>query len=566
MNIPGYYYDSEKRRYFKVENSKTAPANAVWSSDTVKRRKLREQETVAAVRHSNLAKSRIKRARVLHDPLTGGFFAREYGAVKDDMQAACFADGLRHKGALQLLPLAAWNDRRDSFISRMLITGYDYKTGLCNLYAAYQENRFLATYLVRDKNGFLDRSVLANYRFSTSVPDMQYQSVASQISDIKYHEPSNSILVAANGPPEHSNISSVQKCSPVIDAGNEDSRRPLWLVPSPFEPLTIGRDGRSGKLRYNDYGSNCVAPAPASSSLVCAVGTSQGIVQWDSNFSCSVPTKLEPHNRLFNDVFAIDFHPNHGEVFRFGGRPGVLFTADTRTPSTAWSYVKLPSTITHLRCLNGGNQVLVAGLENCLGVYDLRFSPSQRVGSHDGDDGDSVGNSNGNGNKRNNGYNRPNKSRWRRTGGNTTEKSWQKPKVNPVIRFEHYHNAAHIEIGFAYDAPTGIVAAAHDDDLDIIALYSVRTGSRLRELELNVHACNKLSSYGYRPGPQYPTPRNTRVVQSLQFATFPGDRTPTLFAGSGPETGITAFSFNDDSADERYIRRKFEDTRRVILS
>ncbi|KAI0422394.1 plasma-membrane proton-e [Xylaria grammica] len=378
-------FDPEKQRYFKVENGKTAPTNAAWSSTNVKRRKLRDEDAATALQHLNLAKSRIRRARVLHEPLTGGFFAREYGAVKDDMRGSCFAEGLTNKGCILLAQLGVGSPVTQ--VKRMFIGGHDYKTGMCTVYT---------------------------------------------------------------------------------------------------EP------------RHNEYEAHCVAPAPASSSLACTVGTNRGIVQWDRSFTPSAwptppasfradPTRYCPGN-LFRDVFTVDFHPSHGEVMRFGGRPGALFTADTRVPFTKWSHLKLPSAITHLRCLDGGNQVLVAGLQNRLGVYDLRFVRSHRG---TGDD-----------------------------GGRMDIDDSDRDRAQPVIQFEHYRNDAHIDIGFAYNAATGVVAAAHGDVPGTVALYS--------ENRMDVP-----------------------IIQSLRFQTFPGDHTPTLFVGSDRRGGITAFSFGvDDLEDE----------------
>ncbi|KAJ2973676.1 hypothetical protein NUW58_g8880 [Xylaria curta] len=131
IDIPGYYYDSEKRRYFKIENSKTAPTNASWSSKNVLKRKLHEEDAAAAQRYFDLAKSRVTRARVLNDAVTGGFFAREYGAMKDDMQAACFAAGLVDKGHVPLVR----GRNREMQVKHICAVGSDYKTGLCPVYA-----------------------------------------------------------------------------------------------------------------------------------------------------------------------------------------------------------------------------------------------------------------------------------------------------------------------------------------------------------------------------------------------------------------------------------------------
>lgn len=69
---------------------------------------------------------------MLHEPLTGGFFAREYGAVQADMQAACFVEGLRNMGRIPLgRPELVVEGEQ---ITSMYVSGHDHKTGMCTVY------------------------------------------------------------------------------------------------------------------------------------------------------------------------------------------------------------------------------------------------------------------------------------------------------------------------------------------------------------------------------------------------------------------------------------------------
>ncbi|KAI0862553.1 hypothetical protein F4860DRAFT_472379 [Xylaria cubensis] len=550
MNIPGYYYDAEKKRYFKVENSKTAPTSAAWSSHNVKRRKLRDEDAATALRHLNLAKSRIKRARVLHEPLTGGFFAREYGAMKDDMQAACYVDGLRNKGCIPMgLP-----------VKRICVVGSDYKTGISAVYAATVSDSVFSTYVPRDKNKRLDQRLLANYRLQRTNPPPYFEMSIPEISDIQYLTNSNSILVASRQPAVgHWDYPvALWRQSPELDLVDDNPLRPSWVLPS--------QDTTPVKIRGMEWRDavHCIAPAPKSSPLRCLIGTNRGIAEWRG--TSDVPTLLRPRapvrfnpklqstQDFFRDIFTIDFNPSQTEVFRFGGRPGVLFTADLRVPYESWSHLKLPSAITHLKCLDGGNQVLVAGLQNCLGVYDLRFVRSFRGAEDDGGRVDIVA-----GDEKRRQWNDVKGRKRDKRGDRSTERGGSNHHLcnavaQPVIKFEHYRNTAHIDIGFAYDADTGIVAAAHDDISGTVGSYSVRTGSRLRVLDLATEW--KSNERGGHPRPILDVERERErmdlpIIQSLQFHTFPGDHTPTLFVAGGRQDGITAFSFGvDDLEDE----------------
>jgi hypothetical protein len=327
---------------------------------------------------------------------------------------------------------------------------------------------------------------------------------------------------------------------------------------------------------------------------VCAVGTNRGIVQWARDagrptwLTPPAPLKLNTKNHsetaLFRDVFAVDFQADQSAVLLFGGRPGALFTADTRVPCARWSHLQLPSTITHLKCLGGGNQVLVAGLRNQLGVYDLRFVRSQQRREH-GDFGN-QGRSNNNhrlAHPSRNSHNMPRKhsqaeSKWfgleEEENGKirrSKDMDMDTDVAQPVVQFEHYRNSARIDIGFAYDKATGTVAAAHDDVPGTVALYSVRTGSRLRTLDLapgsEAGEAGRATYGNGNASIQTQTQTRSRhgqqnllgaeqrasvpIIKSLQFQTFPRDLTPTLFVGAGRRGGITAFSFDvDELGDE----------------
>lgn len=356
------------------------------------------------------------------------------------------------------------------------------------------------------------------------------------------------------------------------------------------------------------------------------MGTNRGVVQWERGADCltwltpniTTPTTNTPtgnhnnKNNIFHDIFAVDFQDGsgNGSVLRFGGRPGLLITADTRAPrgSSAWTLLRVPSAITHLRCLAGGNQVLVAALRGHLGVYDMRFvrSPSRRPGGSDDDRLEDLiagGNShqkktakwlpasppdfsdtttnytsppapafsrsrdrNHNRRHREDGNRRRGGPGWsdNSTSSNSTtispSSSSSSPPgaerpAEPVILFENYRNSAYIDIGFAFDAPMGLVAAAQSDGpaAGTVALYSVRTGARLRTLDFGGDSGSHVPA-GHGEGSEggARSRGSGEVIRSLQFQTFPGDLTPTLFVGAGGSGGgISAFSFGvDELGDE----------------
>ncbi|KAI0154371.1 hypothetical protein GGR57DRAFT_466860 [Xylariaceae sp. FL1272] len=541
-SIPGYYYDPEKRRYFKVEKSKTAPTTAAWSADNVKRRKLDDAEAAAALRRLDLTRNRIKRARVLNEPLTGGFFAREHGEVWDDLQPACFATGLKEKGSI---PLSAPGFHGQ--VKHMYIDGQDDRTGMCTIWATVDERTLLTTYIPRDKDNRLNSRLLANYHLTSPRHQVVFtEFITNELSDIRYDAHSNQILFTCRSPGLDSNI--LWACAPEISTGT-DERIPHFSLPTTFfESLPI-QSGPS--LVRRTCQGNCVSPASANSSLVCAVGTNYGVVKWARDCDHLSWLTPEPQQQIdernhvypahFRDIFTVDFHPTNNSVLRFGGRRGVLVSADTRTPWSSWSNLQLPSAITHIRNLNNENQILVAGLQNSLGVYDMRFvkeKPREEESRLEADYSDSSQLSRPSPQPRP----RAGKKRSRATKSNYPRDHNERKKgeeiCRPVVLFENYRNNAHIDIGFAYDASTGLVAAAQDNESGTVALYSVRTGAKVRTLDF--------TPPGTTPVQQASVP----IIRSLQFQTFPRDHMPTLFVGAGPDGGVTAYSFGVDDLDD----------------
>ena len=96
--------DKEKKRYFKVEASSTAPPGASWSRDKVKQRRVetKQAEVVNYYRRRKEALT-IKRSALHDDPLTGGLLLRETGIGGDprELPARALALGLRNQGFLE---------------------------------------------------------------------------------------------------------------------------------------------------------------------------------------------------------------------------------------------------------------------------------------------------------------------------------------------------------------------------------------------------------------------------------------------------------------------------------
>ncbi|KAM0498856.1 hypothetical protein ACHAP8_006081 [Fusarium lateritium] len=142
--IPGYYFDEEKKKYFKIEKTQTAPSSAAWSSDAVKQRKVEKKTQKAIQRRAHLVRNHIKRHFIAKDTVASALLAREVGVpyatergrgrLEDgDLGAATWAAGLVAKGNVAFAPSFA--RQRYPNMPCFYISSEDEKTGLGVAYA-----------------------------------------------------------------------------------------------------------------------------------------------------------------------------------------------------------------------------------------------------------------------------------------------------------------------------------------------------------------------------------------------------------------------------------------------
>ncbi|KAM0559490.1 hypothetical protein ACHAPJ_004520 [Fusarium lateritium] len=153
--------DPEKKKYFKIEKTQTAPSSAAWSSDAVKRRKIDDKAQKAVRRRAHLIRNHIKRHFVAKDDVTSALLAREIGSsyvaergrgrIEDgDLGAAAWAAGLVAKGDVPFAPSFARN--RYANMPCFYVSGEDEKTGLGVAYATLDEETLVGSHIPTDKN------------------------------------------------------------------------------------------------------------------------------------------------------------------------------------------------------------------------------------------------------------------------------------------------------------------------------------------------------------------------------------------------------------------------------
>ncbi|OAA34970.1 WD40/YVTN repeat-like-containing domain protein [Metarhizium rileyi] len=429
MEIPGFYYDAVKKKYFKMTSGSSGPSTA-YSSDVVKRRQSRDASRLEARRRAEAVKRHVRRHALQGSTVLGGLLGRElecawaaeYGRGRrfdEDIGAAAWAGGLQAKGSVRFMP--SFGRGRQVNLSCFWVGG----TGA--VYATLDEETLLGTYVSRDENEVLSFGTDPVTRERRRVPQFRTEMIrCPQMSSIKYHAPTHKMLLTSREP-DHS--CGLYLFSPLVS--EQDDTRGQWMLGETdhYQRLTMHRRPRDEWLVHQS------TPAPASSNLLCVMGTNAGVVLVRSNDSMSwlAPSRPPKGTQLPQDIFDQDFqHANHN-VLLAGGRQPRLWTTDLRTPVTEWSCVRQPSSVAHVRSLNQ-HHVLTAGLQDNMALYDMRF--------------------------------------FGRAPNGTT----------PLLSFPAYRNAAHFHTGWDVSPELGAVAAAHDDGT--IRLFSLQSGNELKSRAL----------------------------------------------------------------------------------
>ncbi|KAJ5167724.1 uncharacterized protein N7482_003318 [Penicillium canariense] len=111
-DIPGFYYDPEKKKYFKIQANHVAPAGAQYSQESVKRkRNEQEKEEKRAHVSRRVARETVRKPSFLHHPLVGAdreirARASTLATLRDE-QAGIYVSQLRRRKLHQFEP---WPD------------------------------------------------------------------------------------------------------------------------------------------------------------------------------------------------------------------------------------------------------------------------------------------------------------------------------------------------------------------------------------------------------------------------------------------------------------------------
>ncbi|RDW71306.1 hypothetical protein BP6252_07869 [Coleophoma cylindrospora] len=498
--------DQDKKKYFKIQ---AGTSGSAYSSRDVKRRKVLDAEAEAARVRSARQQGRIRRSAILNAPSAGGILEREYGRSRqEDVNASVLARGLCQQDDLK------WN--------RVMLSGVPPIRPIMNpIFAIHQRPDIgvsTADYHLANENTLL--SIRANLEDSNDEDSDYAKRIGAaeavlvpgffvgrgMSTSLSVHEETSQVLMTWLASSDASGIGLTSFGYDNV-TGDDQMRPRVQLGP--------------GTSRGSDVSVYSSAAAPASSSLLFAIGTSHGVLQVDKTSQdvrwitpkFSESAKMADQVASPRDVFALEFLRNDPSVLLSGGRKGILGITDLRVPifDARADTIQHPSSITHIRQIND-HAIIVAGLNSSLCHYDLRFRKVQT----------------------------PAEPAWR-------AKSTRQTQVNnvsytaPILQYHDYHNPSLIPIGFDIDVESGLVAAAQQSqtglDVGCVHLYSLRTGNLLRSMpgdKMEVHS--KTRTQNEAPG---------GWVQCLRFSRG------GLYFGSAAFPGLCRYAWADTDQSER---------------
>ncbi|QSZ34532.1 hypothetical protein DSL72_006126 [Monilinia vaccinii-corymbosi] len=363
--IPGYYYDDEKRKYFKIQAN--APSSSAYSSQDVKRRKIDDENKKAQSLAVQRNIGRIRRARILEAPIAGGFLSVGFGQSNlRAVSTSVYAQNLIKTGDTALRRCGG----KHLFVVMPQRSGSSIRFSMAK---GHKIEHFSADWRTK-ADGHPMKNVFENNmtKWGTSVPffqtveygDVDY--IRPQITSFSANETTEHIVTTWSGAPADRGIAI--SSHPNIVAGQQRYSERIT-------DILLGPGTTQGKVDILSSTSS-----PPSSQDMFAIGSSEGILVIDKHLDMSwirgEPSKntFENYQNHPRDVFALAYLPNHRDILLAGERSGIFNIIDLRLPrfGPAAEKVQHTSCIAHIKPLDD-NRILVAGCASDLCQYDRRF-------------------------------------------------------------------------------------------------------------------------------------------------------------------------------------------------
>ncbi|KAI9760848.1 MAG: hypothetical protein M1835_000088 [Candelina submexicana] len=325
-DIPGYYFDREKKKYFKIIPNHIAPQGAQYSRENIKRSKDNEKKRKRETEQARRLKHHIQHSKILKHPLGGAYcLNRETGTqapAERDIRAKVYTQGLERSTKFH----AGVSATIQHFARDEATGGLFY--GLC---------------VTPDKD--------TNGKVTYSEPR------AKPITS-----PTHSEITSINIGPTRTLVSTTL-------GGDADATITLTKLvePSQFDGTWLDI-GVHTMLHPRDQ--TIWTSRPSQTDGTIAIGTSTGMLllkETNSNW-----TTVNHALKSKTDIFALEFLSS--STIAAGGRDSSIRFYDQRSSGKALR-LRHPSSVTGIRQVDEW-RIVVCGLRNSMRLYDLRSQPS----------------------------------------------------------------------------------------------------------------------------------------------------------------------------------------------
>ncbi|KAJ5235792.1 uncharacterized protein N7469_004960 [Penicillium citrinum] len=360
-DIPGFYYDAEKKKYFKIQANHVAPPGAQYSKDSVKRKRNdQEKQHKRAQRTQRMAKETVRKAGLMNHPLVRN--EREIGSrilplyLQQEKQARIYVSQLHRKKLHQFEP---WPDYSIQHVLR------NPRSGIL-IASKYLRHIGVTAFCVCFPD-FEEMSWTYNRTMERVLFKEAYRLSSISLSHTGY------LLATMDSGPEGDSF-----LSPRMLPGPDDQGDYQW--PSFFShPIRI----RTTPSLW------CSAACPIGDKALFAIGTSNGLHTLEgfgSHWTVSQkPFPNDAGSRKHGNQQGFREHGNsshssvnavewlNGDVIASGMRNSSVFLHDLRSGGSA-TRLQHPHSVTKIRKIDP-YRLVVSG-NNSLRMYDIRFAPN----------------------------------------------------------------------------------------------------------------------------------------------------------------------------------------------
>lgn len=461
--IPGFFYDTEKKKYFKIQSAAASrDLDLEYSAENIrKRERVQNIQRVAADRVRKTRRERVVRRHASN--LTQIRVEQEIGLRRQSAYVQCTWPTACMSGVTA---------KPEEVLSRPepAIQLFDRDPRLKAIFSIHGDNRIICNDLENqfirdaiDSHVGIDAPVLpSGYRHDYE-NETEMGRTASSVSSISYLPVTGALAVTTYG----------HDTSPVVHLSNPDEDEPSvsqQFIPKDC-PAIWGAAPRPAWYFALPAGmANTVA---ATDREHLAVAASQYLLMFTRG-ACGTWRSEIPVKDLSSPIISLDWLSY--TTVAMGCRDGKVLLYDTRSGGSS-HILTHPQPVAKIKRADDQTRLVCAGLNNCLHLYDIR-SPrptsshrrpfAENSNTHYNDTYFSTLDAGG-----------PLRGKKRQKLDFVNASKWSQP----LLTFEH-SNLDNPNLDIAVHPQLGLLAAAQDDQTDVaIRVSNIWTGQVLREFK-----------------------------------------------------------------------------------